>query len=173
MQASRAIFFFLTCLMLAPHSADTVPTRHNLREPTQHRHDVRQADTVQCRQHGLCHVGDMAPTCWHVCRFKGKKSPTRCRHFQQSLCLPLKPTPMWRMLCRCQHQICPAGRTVPIVLSSLRRRRTLSSSRRALMVIEIVINKFVSSFNDADPSHIVLVDCCMLYYWECGPIMAV
>ncbi len=74
--------------MLAPHSADTAPTRHNLREPTRHRHDVRQADMVQCCQHGLCRVGDMAPTCRHVCRFGGKKSPTRRRHFQQRKSAP-------------------------------------------------------------------------------------
>ena len=32
---------------------------------------------------------------------------------------------------------------------------------------------FFSSFNNADPSHIMLVDCCMLYCRECGPIAAV
>jgi hypothetical protein len=32
---------------------------------------------------------------------------------------------------------------------------------------------FFSSFNDADPSHIMLVDCCMFYCRECGPISAV
>ena len=35
-------------------------------------------------------------------------------------------------------------------------------------------NKYnLSSFNDADPLHIMLVDCCMLNCWECGPIAAV
>ncbi len=61
------------------------PTRHNLLKPTRHRHGVRRADTAQCCQHGLCRVGNIAPTCWHVCRFWGKKSPTRRRHFQQSI----------------------------------------------------------------------------------------
>ena len=37
---------------------------------------------MQCRRHGLCRVGDMAPTCRHVGGFGGKKSPTRCRHHQ-------------------------------------------------------------------------------------------
>jgi hypothetical protein len=32
---------------------------------------------------------------------------------------------------------------------------------------------FFSSFNDADPSHTMLVDCCMLYCQECGPMSAV
>ena len=68
------------------------PTRHNLLEPTRHRHGVRRADTAQCRRHGLCRVGDIAPTCRHVCRFWGKKSPTRRRHFQQSL---IYPCPYW------------------------------------------------------------------------------
>ena len=35
-------------------------------------------------------------------------------------------------------------------------------------------NKYnFSSFNNADPSHIMLVDCCMLNCRECGPIAAV
>ena len=38
---------------------------------TRHQHDVRRADTVQCCRHGLCRVGNMAPTCRHVCRFGG------------------------------------------------------------------------------------------------------
>ncbi len=62
----------------APMVNNTAPT------PTRHQHDVRRADTVQCRRHGLCHVGDMAPTCRHVCRFGEKKSPTRRRHYQPS-----------------------------------------------------------------------------------------
>ncbi len=44
---------------------------------------------------------------------------------------------------------------------------------RAIIVILIVINIFFSSFNNADPSHIMLVDCCMLCCLECGPITAV
>ncbi len=39
---------------------------------------------MQCRRHGLCRVGDMAPICQHVGRFGGKKSPTRRRHYQPS-----------------------------------------------------------------------------------------
>ena len=34
-------------------------------------------------------------------------------------------------------------------------------------------NYFFSSFKDADQLHIMLVDCCMLYCRECGPIAAV
>jgi len=32
---------------------------------------------------------------------------------------------------------------------------------------------FFSSFNDANPSHTMLVDCCILYCRECGPMLAV
>jgi hypothetical protein len=32
---------------------------------------------------------------------------------------------------------------------------------------------FFSSFNKANPSHNMLVDCCMLYCRECGPMLAV
>jgi hypothetical protein len=53
---------------------DAAPTHQNFREPTRHRHDVRQADTVPCRRHGLCRVGNMAPTCRHVCCFGGENS---------------------------------------------------------------------------------------------------
>ena len=38
-----------------------------------------------CRRHGLCRVGDMSPTCWRVCHFGGKNSPTRHRHYQPRL----------------------------------------------------------------------------------------
>jgi hypothetical protein len=88
LHASCAIFFFLTCLMLARHSADTAPTRHNLCELTRHQHDVQRANMVQCRQHGLCRVSNIAPTCWHACRFWGKKSPSQRRHCQPSLTCP-------------------------------------------------------------------------------------
>ncbi len=47
------------------------------------------------------------------------------------------------------------------------------SMQCAIIVILIVINIFFSSFNDVDLSHIMLVDCCMLCCWECGPIAAV
>jgi hypothetical protein len=45
-----------------------------------------------------------------------------------------------------------------------------SSTRRALIVILLVINTLLSSFNDVDLSHIMVVDCCMLCCRECGPI---
>ena len=40
---------------------------------------------ARCCQHGLCRVGDMAPTCRHVGRFRGEKSLTRRRHYQPSV----------------------------------------------------------------------------------------
>ena len=43
----------------------------------------------------------------------------------------------------------------------------------ALIVILLVINTFFSCFNNVDLSHIMLVDCCMLCFWECSPIAAV
>ena len=49
----------------------------------------------------------------------------------------------------------------------------LSSSLRAILVILIVIINVFSSFNNADPSDIMLVDCCMRYCREWGPIAAV
>jgi len=72
-----------------------------------------------------------------------------------------------------RRRIHPAGWMVAIVSSLLRRRRTSSSTRRALMVVLIVIDIIFSSFNNADPSYTMLVDCCMLYCRECGPIAAV
>ncbi len=41
------------------------------------------------------------------------------------------------------------------------------------MVMLLVINIFVSSFNDVDPSHMILVDCCVLCWQLCCPIAAV
>ncbi len=48
-----------------------------------------------------------------------------------------------------------------------------SSTRRAIIVILIVINIIFSSFNGVDLLHVMLVDCCMLCCRECGPIVAV
>ena len=76
---------------------------------------------------------------------------------------PLSPTPIRRLLLHRRRRIFPAGRAGPIVLFSLRRRRTSSLTRRAIVVILIVIINVFSSFNDADPSHVMVVDCCMLY----------
>jgi hypothetical protein len=42
---------------------------------------------------------------------------------------------------------------------------------KLLKVILLVI--FFSSFNDVDPSHMMLVDCCVLCCRVCGPIVAV
>jgi hypothetical protein len=62
---------------------------------------------------------------------------------------------------------------VPIVPSLYRHQCIVVIKGCAIIVILIVINIFVSSFNDADPSHIMLVDCCMLCCQECGPITAI
>ncbi len=51
-------------------------------ETTRHRHGIWGAKMAWCGRHGLCRVGDMAPTCRCVCRFGGKKSLTRRRHYQ-------------------------------------------------------------------------------------------
>ncbi len=54
------------------------------------------------------------------------------------------------------------------------------ASSTHIIVIATCINGHInsntyifSSFNNADPSHIMLVDCFMLYCRECGPIAAV
>jgi hypothetical protein len=86
---------------------------------------------------------------------------------------PLKPTPIQQMLCHQQCQICPVGWTVPIVSSLLHCWLTSLSLQQTFMVILIVINIYISSFNDVDPSHIMLVDCCMLYCREWGPRLTV
>ncbi len=86
---------------------------------------------------------------------------------------PASPTYLRRETWRQRRRIRPAGRAVPIVSSSLRFRRTSSSTRRASMVILIVIINVFSRLNDANPSHIMLVDCWMLYRREWGPIAAV
>jgi hypothetical protein len=75
--------------------------------------------------------------------------------------------------CHYNRQYYPAGWAVPIVSSLHRRRRSSSSMRRALIAILLVINTFFSSFNDVDPSHMMLVDCCVLCCRGCGPIAAV
>ena len=59
---------------------------------------------------------------------------------------------------------------MPIVALLHPRRCSLTSARRALIVILLVI--IFSSFNDIDPSHMMLVDCCMLCCQGCGPIAA-
>jgi hypothetical protein len=48
-----------------------------------------------------------------------------------------------------------------------------SSTRRALIVISLVMNTFFSSFNDVDLPHSMLVDCYMICCRECGPIATV
>jgi hypothetical protein len=48
-----------------------------------------------------------------------------------------------------------------------------SSTRRALIVLSLVMNTFFSSFNDVDLPHSMLVDCCMICCRECGPIATV
>jgi hypothetical protein len=45
--------------------------------------------------------------------------------------------------------------------------------QRAIIVILIVINICFSSFNNVDLLHIMLVDCCMLCFRECGPIAVI
>jgi hypothetical protein len=46
-------------------------------------------------------------------------------------------------------------------------------TRRALIVLSLVMNTFFSSFNDVDLPHSMLVDCCMICCRECGPIATV
>ncbi len=60
---------------------------------------------------------------------------------------------------------------MPIVLLSLRCRCMPSLTRRALIAILIVISIFFSSFNDddVDLSHMMLVDCCVLFAGGVGP----
>jgi hypothetical protein len=55
----------------------------------------------------------------------------------------------------------------------IRLRSCVTIRRRVVtnMVIKIVIIIILSSFNDVDPSHIMLVDCCVLFCWECGPVV--
>ena len=48
-----------------------------------------------------------------------------------------------------------------------------SSTRRALIVISLVMDTFFSSFYDVDLPHSMLVDCCMICCQECGPIAIV
>ena len=86
---------------------------------------------------------------------------------------PSSPTQMRRAKWCRRRRIRPADRMVPIVLSSLHFWRTSSPMRRASMVIVIVIINLFSRFNNADPLHIMLVDCCMLYCREWSPIVAV
>jgi hypothetical protein len=43
-------------------------------------------------------------------------------------------------------------------------------TRRALIVLSLVMNTFFSSFNDVDLPHSMLVDCRMICCRECGPI---
>ena len=86
---------------------------------------------------------------------------------------PLLLTSLGASLMRWNWLFLPVGRTVPIVPSLDRHRRTSPSTRLAIIVILIVINIFFSSFNDVDPSHMMLVDCCVLCCRECGPIAAV
>ncbi len=88
-------------------------------------------------------------------------------------CLPSMPTHMRASTWHWQHRIHPAGWTVPIVPSLHHCRCMLLSTQCAIIVILIVINTFFFSFNDADPSHIMLVDCWMLCCRECGPITAI
>ncbi len=87
-------------------------------------------------------------------------------------CLPSMPTHMQASTCHQQHRIRPAGWTVPIVLS-LRRHRRMSSSTGCAIIVILLVLFFFSSFNDVDPSHMMLVDCCVLCCRVCGPIAAV
>ena len=111
----------------------------------------------------------MTPIAWWACA----KIHHRLALPPFPLCLPSTPTHMQASTWHRHHQICPAGWTVPIVLLLHCHCCTLLLTRCAIVVILIVINIFFSSFSDADPSHIMLVDCWMLCCRECGPIMAV
>ncbi len=88
-------------------------------------------------------------------------------------CLPSTPTHMQASTWHRQRQICPAGWTGPIVLLLYCCRCIILAEGRAIIVILIIISIFFSSFNNADPSHIMLVDRWLLCCQECGPIMAV
>jgi len=93
-----------------------LPTCRQIVMPTRHRHGVRQANTRHCRRHGLCRVGNTAPTYQHVRCFGGKKSPTRCRHFQPSCPLPhLLSNPLIVLLSRSSYVVSPPliGRSLP------------------------------------------------------------
>jgi hypothetical protein len=48
-----------------------------------------------------------------------------------------------------------------------------SSTRHALIILSLLMNTFFSSFNDVVLPHSMLVDCCMIYCRECGPISTV
>ncbi len=50
---------------------------------------------------------------------------------------------------------------------------TMSTRRGYIKVIKIVITIEYSIFNDVDPSHIILFDCCMRYCRGCCPVAAV
>ena len=52
-------------------------------------------------------------------------------------------------------------------------RHNNSSTRRYKIGHKIVIIIFFSSFNGKYPSHSILVDCCMHYWWGWGPMAAI
>jgi hypothetical protein len=74
--------------------------------------------------------------------------------------------------CRRNRRYRPVGCTAPIVALLHHCRRSSTSTRRALLVILLAIINFFSSFNNVDPSHMMLVDCCVLFSRGCGPIAA-
>ena len=88
-------------------------------------------------------------------------------------CQPSSNISLGATTCHRNRRYRPVGCTAPIVALLYRRRRSSTSTRRALLVILLVINIFFSSFNDVDPSHMMLVDCCVLCCRGCGPIVAV
>ena len=79
------------------------------------------------------------------------------------------PTPWQKPVLICCINSC----TAPIIALLHHHRRSLTSTRCALIVILLVIYIFFSSFNNVDPSHMILVDCRVLCCRVCGPIVAV
>ncbi len=132
-------------------------------------HTITRSYYIPTAVHRVVEKKPVTLIAWWVCAFL-------LPHFSLLApppCLPLTPTHMRASTWHRQRLIHPAGWTVPIVPLWHHHHHTSLSTQCAIIVIIIVINIFYSSFNDADPLHIMLVDCWMLCCRECGPIMAV
>jgi hypothetical protein len=85
-----------------------------------------------------------------------------------------------RIHTRCDFFIFFLSLHKPQVCSAVSAQRELRGAKPehtscpdALIVILLLINIIFSSFNNVYPSQILLVDCCVLCCWGCGPIAAV
>ncbi len=82
-------------------------------------------------------------------------------------------THVWQVPCTWQCHLVQQAKRYPSLLCHTLFIALSLSTWCTIKVIIVVINIVISSFNDVDLLHIMLVDCCVLCCQECCPIAAI